>query len=334
MGLYFYIFSFFFGCFSTFFILKIGIDFLSKYLLDRPNNRSLHKKPVPRGGGLAFIIPLLIYDFLTLYFDNFHNSFPFSLLCLPLIIISFWDDLFDVPSLYRYIVQFSVSILIINFSLFNHLFTISLKDIFILSLLIIIITGIINFTNFMDGSDGLVVGCMLVLFLTLNIKLNFTANLSLLLGSLLIFLSWNWPPAKIFMGDVGSNFLGIYFAANLLLLPKNEILGLFLIGSPLFGDALVTLFRRFISGQNIFNAHRQHLYQRLCLGNLSKKKVCLIYISQSSVLSFTYLKFNLIFEIGALFIFFLIMYILDSKYALSFKESIKLDESKNLFLKE
>ena len=72
----------------------------------------------------------------------------------------------------------------------------------------------------MDGSDGLVAGCMIIMFLTLNIKFNFSFNLSLLLGSLLTFLSWNWPPAKIFMGDVGSNFLGIYFVANLLQLPK------------------------------------------------------------------------------------------------------------------
>ena len=148
----------------------------------------------------------------TLYFDNFHNSFPFSLLCLPLIIISFWDDLFDVPSLYRYIVQVSVSIPLLTL-VFLIIFSISLKNIFILSLLIIIITGIINFTNFMDGSDGLVVGCMLILFLTLNIKLNFAVNLSLLLGSLIIFLSWNWPPARIFMGDVGSNFLGDLFCS-------------------------------------------------------------------------------------------------------------------------
>ncbi len=322
---YFIISLFIFGIFSTFFILKNGINFLSKYSLDNPNNRSLHKTPIPRGGGLAFILPLLAYDFLTLYFDNFNNGFPLSLLCLPLVIISFWDDLYNVPSIYRYFVQFSSSILVIKFSAFNYFFDLSFKNILLLAFLIIIVTGLINFTNFMDGSDGLVAGCMLVLFFTLNIKLNFTANLSFLLGSLLTFLFWNWPPAKIFMGDVGSNFLGIYFVANLLQIPKTEILGLLLIGSPLFGDALVTLFRRFFSRQNIFKAHRQHLYQRLCLGKFSKKEVCIIYILQSSVLSFTYLNFNLLSEIVTVFIFFLIMYILDFNYALSFRKSIDID---------
>ena len=325
MFLYFSIFSFIFGLFSTFFILKKGVNILSKHSLDKPNNRSLHKKPVPRGGGLAFIIPLLFFDLLTFYFGDFNTTFPLSLLCIPLIIISFWDDLFNVSSISRYFVQFFTSALVLNFSGFNILFSLSLNNFFLLALLILIITALINFTNFMDGSDGLVVGCMIIMFLTLNIKFNFSSNLSLFLGSLLIFLSWNWPPAKIFMGDVGSNFLGIYFAANLIQLPKNEILGLLLIGSPLFGDALVTLIKRFFSGQNIFKAHRHHLYQRLCLGKLSKKKVCLIYVLQSSVLSFMYLRFDLIYEIVAVFIFFLIMYILDLKYALSFRKLIEFD---------
>ena len=324
MGLYFSIFLFILGLLSTLFFLNKGTKFLSKYSLDKPNSRSLHKIPIPRGGGLAFIFPLLVFDLFTIFFDKFNTSFHLSLLCLPLIIISFWDDLFSISSISRYIVQFSTSILILKYSNFNFLFILSLKNVCLLALLIIIITGLINFTNFMDGSDGLVVGCMIVMFLTLNIKLNYTSNLSLFLGSLLTFLTWNWPPAKIFMGDVGSNFLGIYFIANLIQLPASEILGLLLIGGPLFGDALVTLLRRFFSGQNIFNAHRQHLYQRLFLGKLSKKNICLIYILQSSVLSFTYLRFDLLYEIAALFIFFLIMYILDFKYALSFRKSIEL----------
>ncbi len=321
----FLIFCFFLGIFSTFFILKNGIIFFTKYSLDKPNNRSLHKIPIPRGGGLSFIIPLLTFDLLTLYFEKSTSRFPLSLLCLPLIFISFWDDLFKVRSIYRYLVQFLSSILILKFSSFNLFFGISFKNIFLLLLFIIFITAIINFTNFMDGSDGLVAGCMLVLFLTLNIKLNFTTNLTLLLGSLLTFLFWNWPPAKIFMGDVGSNFLGIYFVANMLQLPENEIIGLFLIGSPLFGDALITLIRRFFSRQNIFKAHRQHLYQRLCLGELSKKKVFIIYLLQCASLSYIYIKFDFLHEVTTVFIFFLIMYILDIKYAVSFRKSINLD---------
>ena len=244
-----------FGIFVSFFILRIGINILKKYSLDKPNSRSLHKKPIPRGGGLSFIIPLLIYDLFLLCIGNFSSLVPLSLLCLPLIFISFLDDLFKVPSIIRYIVQVISSFLIIYFTNFQFSFTNSFIKIFAIITLIIIITGLTNFTNFMDGSDGLVAGCMFVLFITLNFKLNYAPNLIILLGSLLTFLFWNWPPAKIFMGDVGSNFLGIYFVANMLQLDNIEILGLVFIASPLYGDALITLLRRFISGQNIFQAH-------------------------------------------------------------------------------
>ncbi len=312
---------FFLGIFLSFFLLRVGINKLKKYSLDKPNHRSLHEQPIPRGGGLSFIIPLLIYDFFILFNSDVSSVKPLSLYCFPLIFISFWDDLFKVPSILRYLVQVVSSFIILHFTNFEFIFNTSFVWIFEIIILIIIITGLTNFTNFMDGSDGLVAGCMLVLFLTLNLKLNYAPNLIILLGSLLTFLFWNWPPAKVFMGDVGSNFLGIYFVANLLQLPNSEILGLIFIGSPIFGDAFITLLRRFLSGKNIFQAHRQHLYQRLYLGGLSKHIICLCYISLCAFLSLTYLKLNFIYEIVAVSFVLLTMFIIDVKYALSFDKS-------------
>ena len=175
----------------------------------------------------------------------------------------------------------------------------------------------------MDGSDGLVAGCMFVIFLSINFKLNSANSLSILLGSLSTFLFWNFPPAKVFMGDVGSNFLGIFFAANLIQLDNSEIIGLALISTPLFGDAFITLLRRFFSRQNIFKAHRQHIYQRLHLGGASKKFVCLLYILQSSVIAYKYIRLNFVYEIVTVFLCLFIMFIVDIKYALSFKNSLK-----------
>ena len=311
-----------FGIFFSSFILRIGINILKEYSLDKPNQRSLHEKPIPRGGGLSFIIPLLSYDLFILCVGNFSSGVPLSLLCLPLIIISFLDDLFKVPSIIRYLAQVISSFLVLYITNFEISFTSSIIRIFAVITIIIIITGLTNFTNFMDGSDGLVAGCMFILFLTLNFKLNYDPNLSILLGSLLTFLFWNWPPAKVFMGDVGSNFLGIYFVANLLQLENSEILGLIFIGSPLFGDALITLLRRFISRQNIFQAHRKHLYQRLYLGGLSKQLISLYYISSCTFLSLIYFKLNFTYEIVAVSFVLLIMFIIDGKYALSFKDTI------------
>tara|TARA_A100001388_G_C28572822_1_gene405106 strand:- start:135 stop:677 length:543 start_codon:yes stop_codon:yes gene_type:complete len=175
----------------------------------------------------------------------------------------------------------------------------------------------------MDGSDGLVAGCMFIFFAIINYKLNLNISIIILLGSLLTFICWNWYPAKIFMGDIGSTFLGVYFIANILQFNDvNEIVGLLLVASPLFGDALITIFRRFLKKQNIFKAHRQHLYQRLYLGKLSKQQVALIYILQTSIIGIIYIKINIIYEITAIFVCFFIMWLLELKYAVSFEKAI------------
>ena len=314
---------FFLGSFSSLFILKNGIKFFEKFFLDNPNKRSLHFKPVPSAGGLSFIIPLLIYDLIFAYVKNFEGSVPLSLLCIPLIFISILDDLITVSPKYRYLFQLFTSILILGFSNINLFFISPFFNIIISIFLVIFITAVINFTNFMDGSDGLVAGCMFVFFLIINYKLNSNISIIILLGSLATFIYWNWNPAKIFMGDIGSTFLCVYFVANILQFNDiNEIIGLLLIASPFFGDALITVFRRFFKRQNIFKAHRQHLYQRLYLGKLSKQQVAIIYILQSLMIGIVYIKLNFISEIGTIFASFFIMYLLEIKYAVSFEEAM------------
>ncbi len=309
------------GSFSSLFILKNGIKFFEKFFLDNPNKRSLHIKPVPSAGGISFIVPLILYDFIFSFFKNFEGSFSLSLLCIPLIFISLLDDLIKVSPKYRYLFQLLTSFLVLRFSNINLFLLSPIFNIFILFFLIIFITAVINFTNFMDGSDGLVAGCMFVLFLIINYKLNSNISIIILLGSLVTFIYWNWNPAKIFMGDIGSTFLGVYLAANILQFNDvKEIIGLLLIASPFFGDALITLFRRFITRQNIFKAHRQHLYQRLYLGKLSKNQVAIIYILQISIIGIVYIKLNFLYEIGTIFVSLFIMYLIEIKYALSFEE--------------
>ena len=314
---------FFLGVSSSFLILKKGKKFFEKYFLDNPNKRSLHIQPVPSAGGLSFIIPLILYDLIFSYLNNFEGSVSLSFLCIPLILISFLDDLIKVSPKYRYIFQLLTSFLILGFSNINLFLLSPILNICIFIFLVICITTAINFTNFMDGSDGLVAGSMFVFFLIINYKLNSDISIIILLGSLATFLYWNWNPAKIFMGDIGSTFLGVYFIANILQFNDiDEIAGLLLIASPIFGDALITIFRRFFKGQNIFKAHRQHLYQRLYLGKLSKKQVAILYISLTSIIGIVYIKLNIIYEIGTIFISFFIMYILETKYAVSFEEAM------------
>ncbi len=309
-----YFWCFFLGALLSFIILRNGIKIFRRYFLDKPNQRSLHIKPVPSAGGLSFILPLLTYDLFVGFYNNWQDKVPLSLLCIPLIFISLLDDLIKVSPRNRYIFQILTSILVLRFGNINLFYSSSILNFFIFIFLVFFITAAINFTNFMDGSDGLVGGSMFIVFLVINIKLNLSISIIILLGSLSTFIYWNWSPAKIFMGDIGSTFLGVYFVGNLLQFRNiYEIFGILLIASPLYGDALITIFRRFFSNQNIFKPHRQHLYQRLYLGKFSKEQVAILYVLQSFVIGIVFLKLNFIYEIGTIFICLFIMYLIEKK---------------------
>ena len=112
--------------------------------------------------------------------------------------------------------------------------------------------ALINFTNFMDGVDGLVAGSMAICFSLLALQLPGSLPLWALVGSLLAFLLWNWSPAKVFMGDVGSTFLGAVFVSLVLQVPSwLNALSMLLVLTPLFCDTTLCLFRRLLSRQNL-----------------------------------------------------------------------------------
>jgi UDP-N-acetylmuramyl pentapeptide phosphotransferase/UDP-N-acetylglucosamine-1-phosphate transferase len=139
-----------------------------------------------------------------------------------------------------------------------------------LPLVLVAITAVINFTNFMDGLDGLVALCGIVLMASVG--------LWPVAGALLGFLAWNWSPAKVFMGDVGSTWIGAVFAGMVLQQPGPwEAISLLLVGFPLLGDALICVLRRLRAGQPVFQAHRLHLFQRLQRGGWPHARVSLVY---------------------------------------------------------
>tara|TARA_B100000965_G_C19354844_1_gene653411 strand:- start:178 stop:696 length:519 start_codon:yes stop_codon:yes gene_type:complete len=133
----------------------------------------------------------------------------------------------------------------------------------------------------MDGLDGLIAGCMLIVFIYASIKVN--SNLWIFVGSILGFLKWNWSPAKIFMGDSGSTFLGAIFTSLLINSSSWEItVGFLLIASPLLSDACICVIRRGMAGHSIFRPHKLHLYQRLNQANWSHSKVSLLYCTSTA----------------------------------------------------
>ncbi len=143
---------------------------------------------------------------------------------------------------------------------------------------VIAITALINFYNFMDGLDGLVGGCSAVQFAFFALYLN-QPGWWLLVAALVAFLFWNWPPAKIFMGDSGSTVLGGAVALALLRAPDaNTMWWAGAVTAPLLGDALFTLMRRLLNRENIFQAHKSHIYQRLNQSGWSHRRVAGSYV--------------------------------------------------------
>jgi Fuc2NAc and GlcNAc transferase len=287
----------------SFLFVAIILPRLRKRLLDKPNQRSSHRVPTPRGGGIAFVIVGSILNYIC-------SSGPLRwlpILCLPLALIGLLDDYKDVSALWRYTVQIMTAVALLHISRIDI-------PAWYMPLCIILITGVINFMNFMDGLDGLLAGCSVLLFAAAS---NWSIS-----GAIFGFLLWNWSPAKVFMGDVGSTFIGAAFAGLAFQQPTSlDFLSFLLLGFPLFGDAAICVLRRLFTRQNIFTAHRQHLYQRLNRAGWNHASVAFLYILAVFILVLGKAMGHvplLIILIIAEFIFALI---LDQKVAISFEEA-------------
>ncbi len=265
-------------------------------ILDIPNNRSSHSSPVPRGGGLAIIFcwyAVIVY----LYVNNLleKNLFFAFASGLILAVISLLDDLFSIKPIIRLLTQLVTATLAVYF--INGITFIDISgwiisnDIILTPLLIFSIVWFINLYNFLDGIDGYAsieaISVALVIYL-------FTGNLLLLIFASCVagFLFWNWPKAKIFMGDVGSTqlgyvliIMGIYFNNK----GEFDFMNWLLISSPFWFDATLTLFRRWRKGERIDQPHKKHAYQRLVQSGYSHLKVDLLLICLNFLIGLTIL---------------------------------------------
>jgi len=301
--------------FLTFYFIKKSLPLLGKYLLDKPNKRSSHLKAKPRGGGIIFVVIGSLFSLLA------GNNIP--IICLPLAIVGIIDDFSNLSPVKRYFAQFFTVLVLIYLSSFNFLQIFNFQYSYLLLIYLFLViagTAIINFTNFMDGIDGLVGGCFTVIFISAAL-INDISILPLS-GAVFGFLILNWYPSKVFMGDTGSTFLGAVLTG--LVLNCSDFLGfisLLLISSPLLIDATVCLLRRYFANQNIFRPHKLHLYQRLSQAGLSHSRVSSIYILATLFL----LIAKQIFGFNALLFSFLITLLLgiylDFFVALPFSKS-------------
>lgn len=260
--------------------------------MDEPNERKIHKVPMPRLGGLGIYISFL-FGYI-LYGDITTQMISILIGSFLLLLIGIIDDINSVKARYKLLVQTVAALIVVIYgqiyfteiTIFGLCITFPKIIAYILSTFFIV--AITNAINLIDGLDGLAGGISSIYFLTIAIIafiLNRLGGLDiilclLMLGSTLGFLVYNFPPAKIFMGDSGSLFLGFMISVIALLGFKvTTITSLFIpilvLSIPIF-DTLLAILRRFIKGQNIGRADKEHFHHQLLKMRYSPKASILI----------------------------------------------------------
>lgn len=272
-------------------------------ITDVPTERSSHSIPTPRGGGIGFVITSMFAFVLYFALMGLLSSQIYLVMLVALSAIAcmgWFDDRRDLSQLVRLSVQVMAAAGVIYFIegldafFIPHVSYISL-GFFSPFLGLLWITGVTNIYNFMDGVDGIAsvqalsasAGWMIFAKLW-NEPVLFTINL-IVFAAIAMFLIYNWSPARIFMGDVGSVFLGFFFAIMPFLaaaIAEGRTVGFTLwIGAlliwPFLFDSAFTLLRRFKKGENLFQAHRTHLYQRLNIAGWSHSVISTLYLTFS-----------------------------------------------------
>ncbi len=261
---------------ATALLTAIAVGFLRRALLrwqvlDHPNERSSHSLATPRGAGLALLL-VIIPSWIAaarLVGDTADCSWQIAIGALGLAAISWLDDLRGISPIPRLLIQIAVAsaaVAVLKEPIFQGL----LPLLFDRLAAILLLVWFINLFNFMDGIDGIsaveAAAIGLGLFLLGVVSGNFAADhwqALAIAGAALGFLVWNWPPARIFLGDVGSVPIGFLLGWLLLQAASQGAWAAALI-LPLYylADSTLTLLRRLGQGANPLQPHRQHFYQR------------------------------------------------------------------------
>ena len=268
-------------------------------MLDMPNARSAHQTPTPRGGGVIFVGLTLLF---TTGYSLYTHSLPllaYTLAAALIAAMSWQDDKKSVSSLLRFGTHLLGALLVTaSFGPLTNLplplgGSLLLPPLLAWSITLFWLVGLTNAYNFMDGLDGLAglqgfiaaVGWFIWAWSANHL---FFLLMAVVLGAgVFAFLGHNWPPARLFMGDVGSAFLGFTLAALPLMAfslgggdghPTAELL-LFsaVILWPFLFDTTLTLLKRAKNRENIFQAHRSHLYQKLSPARYTPTQITLLY---------------------------------------------------------
>lgn len=284
--------SFLLGVFALAFVMTAVLRqyALKRNVLDIPNARSSHQVPTPRGGGVAIVLSVLAALPAAVSFFGMDLNFSLKVAAAIAIIavVGFADDHQHIKAGWRLLWHFTAAALVVwavgGLPALSYFGTLVDLGWFGHIAAVVAVVWMINLTNFMDGIDGLAAsqtiflcGGMVILALLFTTLQNLWLPLLVLCASA-GFLCWNFPPARIFMGDAGSGFLGLILAA--VILQMTQIAPqLFWSGVVLYAcfivDATYTLAIRLLQGKKMYEAHRSHGYQIASRRLASHKKVTL-----------------------------------------------------------
>ncbi len=270
-------------------------------LLDNPNHRSSHQTPTPSGGGIGLVAAGSLVGLYLLAVEPL-SWYLFVVLVISCVLagVGLHDDRRPMPARWRLGIQvvLAVSLLFVLGGLpeMQRFVDAWLSRTLIYAFLLLVIVWWINLFNFMDGIDGLagmqtifmlLAGAVLLVGLRHGVIADpIIVWMLCLAGATAGFLILNWSPAKIFMGDVGSNYLAFMLLSFGLLTIRNELIpvatGLAMwaiLGATFATDSTITLITRMLNNERWHEAHRTHLYQRLARKFGSHSRVTLMYLA-------------------------------------------------------
>lgn len=289
------------------YLVSFVLVFLTKKLavhvgaMDMPNERKIHKHPMPRLGGIAiyggFLFGYIAYGEITT------QMLSILIASFILVVLGILDDIKPIRAKYKFLVHLLVASIVVFYGrlFFQHISLLGLNLYFpillgqIISVLFIV--SAINAINLIDGLDGLCAGVSSIYFATISVIAFIMGNTSgldvilclIMLGSTLGFLTHNFPPAKVFMGDCGSTFLGFMISIIALLGFKvatitSLVVPMLILAIPIF-DTLFAIIRRLIKHQSIGEPDKEHFHHQLLRMKFSPRKSLFIIYFISALFS-------------------------------------------------
>ena len=281
-------------------LMAVLLDPLRRSLLDVPNERSSHTVPTPRGGGVAIAISSLGGLSALTVAGVLGTGIGTALVVggIAIAAVGFADDRWGIHPVFRFTIHLVASVLVVATVGGMPTLTVGTERLFLgdVGFLVAVlgIAWITNLFNFMDGIDGLaaaeavLAAGVAALLLLLDGHVALAMACGIVAGAGLGFLPWNWSPARVFMGDVGSGLLGFLLGSLILVSERAGALPALIwtiLLTVFVVDATATLMRRLFRGEKLHRPHRRHAYQRLAASGLGHARTTLLVTSLNVVLA-------------------------------------------------